>query len=243
MIEISHFSKKYSSHSKYAVKDVSLVCDKGVTFLIGPNGAGKSTLLKAILALNFPTEGTVRVSTNSLFDVFENPGKARSASGFVPENPVLPKNLYLRELLEDTLSFHGINPSSSEGKKRFAFSVSSLELSGVLDKKIGSLSRGFVQRAAFAAAIIHEPENLILDEALSGLDPSQIIQVRNVIKEYGKNHTVLISTHIMQEVSALSDNIYVISKGEIKASGCEKDILEKSGTKNLEDAFLFFCKE
>ncbi len=250
MIKISGFSKKYSSSKEYSVKNVNLTARHGVTALIGPNGAGKSTLLKAIMSLTFPTEGKIQLSSSGdekdLFDVSENEANeaaGKKCCGFVSENSLLPKRKTVYELLSDTLRLHASEKSREEQQKLLKKYVSLLELDEVMDKKINTLSRGFTQRSSIASAMIYEPENLILDEALSGLDPYQITRIRPVILEYAKKHTVLFSSHVMQNVSALSDNIYILNKGSIVFEGNQKALFDLSGTKDLEEAFLFCLKE
>ena len=237
MIEIQNLSKSYTRNA-FAVENVSLKCEKGITALIGLNGAGKSTILKCITSFLYPDDGKILISDSNgnFFTSEDNSAAVKKHIGFVPEHNILPKKITVRELLNMTLDCFGI----SELEKSMAFekTVKACFLTDVLDKKIGNLSKGYIQRTLLANAIIYEPENLILDEASSGLDPSQIIQFRNLLKEYSKNHTVLISTHIMQEVSALCDKIYVIREGKIASYGREKELIQKTKTKTLEEAFL-----
>lgn len=237
MIEIQNLTKSYSKNV-FAVKDVSLKCERGITGLIGLNGAGKSTILKCCTSFFYPTSGKVLLSDGEgmFFDSEENSPAAKRNTGYVPEISFLPKKLTVRELLKSAMQIFEVPENKKE--EYFSQAVKSCFLEDVLDKKIGTLSKGYVQRTLLANAIIHRPENLILDEASSALDPSQIIHFRNLVKEYSKNHTVLISTHIMQEVSALCDKIYVIREGRIAACGTENEILEKTETSSLEKAFL-----
>lgn len=237
MIKIENFTKKYSK-AKTAAENISIECGKGITGLIGLNGAGKSTVLKAASSLHFATEGKVSVSDSegNFFDCSENTSLAKKNTGFVPETSFLPKRLSVREFLKDSLELYEVPEN-----KRKEYYLKALEicfLSEVEMQKIGALSKGFVQRLLLASALIHRPENLILDEAASGLDPSQIIQFRKTVKDYSEDHCVLISTHIMQEVSALCDRIYVIKEGKIIAEGSEDELSEKTSSRNLEEAFL-----
>ena len=237
MIDIQNLTKSYSKKN-FAVKDVSIKCNHGITGLIGLNGAGKSTILKCCTSYFYPESGKVFISdgNGTYFDTEKDSPMVKLNTGYVPENSFLPKSLKVHELLENTLE----NFNIPEDKRKIFFekTVSACFLTDVLDKKISNLSKGYLQRTLLANAIIHQPENLILDEASSALDPSQIIQFRNLVKDYAKNHTVLISTHIMQEVSALCDKIYVIKEGKIIASGSENEILKATKTQKLEDAFL-----
>ncbi len=237
MIKIENFTKKYSK-TKTAAQNISIECGKGITGLIGLNGAGKSTVLKAASSLHFATEGKVSVSDSegNFFDCSENPGLAKKNTGFVPETSFLPKRLSVREFLKDSLDLYEIPESMKPEYYREALGL--CFLSEVENQKIGTLSKGFVQRLLLASALVRRPENLILDEAASGLDPSQIIQFRKTVKDYSENHCVLISTHIMQEVSALCDRIYVIKEGKIIAEGSEEELVAESRSRNLEEAFL-----
>lgn len=218
MIELSGFSKKYSDKSDFVVKDINLTAKKGsVTGLLGLNGAGKTTIIKAICGLHFATEGTVNVT---------------GTIGFVPEIYQLPENLYVAEFLLNVQKIHANN------EDLFWKTVELCELQSVLNRRIKSLSKGFRQRIVFAQALIYNPDNLILDEPVNGLDPAQIIQFRKIIKKAAESKTVLISTHIMQEVESLCTDIHILHKGKIIESGTLKEILNKTKSNNIEEAFL-----
>lgn len=218
MIELSGFSKKYSDKSDFVVKDINLTAEKGsVTGLLGLNGAGKTTIIKAICGLHFATEGSVNVT---------------GTIGFVPEIYQLPENLYVAEFLLNVQKIHANN------EDLFWKTVELCELQSVLNRRIKSLSKGFRQRIVFAQALIYNPDNLILDEPVNGLDPAQIIQFRKIIKKAAESKTVLISTHIMQEVESLCTDIHILHKGKIIESGTLKEILNKTKSNNIEEAFL-----
>ncbi len=238
MIKLINFSKKYNSKSCEIVKNVSFTVDNGITGLLGLNGAGKTTIIKAICAIHYPTAGKIIISNKNgvFFDVQENPDIAKALIGYVPEQPAFPENLTVIEYLSFSADLHGLKKDEkTEAVKR---AVSECFLQEVLTSRISSLSKGYRQRLAFAGAIIFKPENLILDEPVNGLDPAQIIQFRKMIKNYAKNASVLISTHLMQEVNALCTNVNILSNGIIAASGTPKEIQEFYNSNTLEEAFL-----
>ncbi|MBR5645535.1 MAG: ABC transporter ATP-binding protein [Treponema sp.] len=243
MIELNAFTKSYFQSSRktpvFSVKDISFTVKTGtITGLLGPNGSGKTTILKTICGFQFPTSGKITVTDNdsNQFDIENTPEQAMNLIGYVPEKSILPPDLTVYEFLEHTGKIHNIE--NNQLKERLSFITKECSIQDVLTKKIKTLSKGYAQRVSFAQAIIHNPPNLILDEPISGLDPAQIIQMRNLIKNLSKTKAVIISTHILQEVYSLCDEMHIISKGKLVASGTEKDIITKAGTKNLEDAFL-----
>ena len=239
MIELINFSKKYNKSAEYVVKDISLSAEKGkITGLLGLNGAGKTTIIKAICTRHYASEGIVNVSDKqgTFFSAEKNPEIVRSLIGYVPEVSDLPLQQTVLEFLDFSGTVHGLSNNSK--KDNLEKVISDCDLSNVLSKKIGSLSKGFKQRVSFAAALIHDPANLILDEPMCGLDPAQIIQFRKLIKKIAETKTVLISTHLMQEVEALCSCVYILSKGKIVISGSEQDIIQKTKSASIEDAFL-----
>lgn len=237
MIELQNFYKSYSSQKEFAVEDVSFSIPKGtIAALLGVNGSGKSTIIKAITGFHYPTKGSVILSDNDnqKVDVVNNKEQVMELVGYVPEISILPSEMYVYEFLEYCAQLHGIE----DVKKAIDSVVEKCSLAKVLKQKIKTLSKGYKQRLSFAQAIIHNPPNLVLDEPISGLDPAQIIQLRNLIGELSKDKAILISTHILQEVYSLCSQIYVISKGKLVCNGTEEEILRKTGEKNLEQAFL-----
>ena len=241
MIELINLSKKYnkSDCSDYVVKDISLVAKSGqITGLLGLNGEGKTTIIKAICTRHYPSEGIVKISDDegNFYFVDKNPEVVRSLIGYVPEVSDLPLQQTVLELLDFCGNVYGL--SNNLKKDNLEKVILDCDLSNVLSKKIGSLSKGFKQRVSFAAALIHDPANLILDEPMGGLDPAQIIQFRKLIKKIAETKTVLISTHLMQEVEALCSCVYILSKGKIVISGSEQDIIQKTKSASIEDAFL-----
>ncbi len=237
MIDVKNVTKFYSG-KKNALKEVSMFFTRGITYLIGENGAGKSTLLRLCAAIDFPNDGKILSSGNDgvFADSQKRPDLVKKNTGFVPDTNIFPKRISVRELLEDFLSLYEVPKENRQNF--FEKTVADCLLYEVLDTKILELSKGYLQRLMLAAAMIHRPENLILDEAANALDPSQVVQFRKIIKEYSKDHTVIVSTHIMQEISALSGKIYVLSKGIVKASGSEEELLLKTETNTLEEAFM-----
>ena len=239
MIELSNFSKSYSSKSGLAVKDVSLSIKNGsITGLLGPNGSGKTTIMKAICGFHFPTEGSITLTApdGTSFKTDENPELCMKYIGYVPEIPLLPKDMTVLSFLRYAADTHGISKDKTEEACDLVINECSLEK--LLSKKIKTLSKGQQQRVSFAQAIIHNPPNLILDEPVSGLDPAQILQMRDLIKKLAKTKAVLMSTHILQEVRSLCDTLYIMSNGKITASGTEEDIIKNAKTKSLEEAFI-----
>ena len=239
MIELENFSKSYSSKSDFAAKAVSLsIKDGSITGLLGPNGSGKSTVMKAICGFHFPTSGSIKITTpdGTSFSTDECPELCMKYIGYVPEIPLLPKDMTVLSFLRYAADTHGIPKEKTEESCNHVIKECSIEK--LLSKKIKTLSKGQQQRVSFAQAIIHNPQNLILDEPISGLDPAQILQMRDLIKKLSKTKSVLMSTHILQEVRSLCDTLYIMSDGKITASGTEDEITKTAGTTSLEEAFI-----
>ena len=239
MIELNAFSKTYSSKSDFAAKEVSLkIADGSITGLLGPNGSGKSTIMKAICGFHFPTTGCITITApdGTRFSTDESPELCMKYIGYVPEIPLLPKDMTVLSFLRYAADTHGIPKDKTEEACELVIKECSIEK--LLSKKIKTLSKGQQQRVSFAQAIIHNPPNLILDEPISGLDPAQILQMRDLIKKLSRTKAVLMSTHILQEVRSLCDNLYIMSSGKITASGTELEITNAAGTASLEEAFI-----
>lgn len=204
-IQLTDISKTYGSQK--VVKGISFEAKKGeIVGFLGPNGAGKSTTMKILTGFIRPTEGTVLVNG---IDVIINPIDAQKSIGYLPEHNPLYLDMYVREYLQFQASLHQVKKDEIETV------IQQVGLSVESHKKIGQLSKGYRQRVGLAAAILHDPEVLILDEPTTGLDPNQLVEIRELIKELGKDKTVLLSTHIMQEVEAMCDRVIIINKGEL----------------------------
>lgn len=239
MIKLENFSKSYKTTAKnnFSVKDVSFEIKKGsVTALIGPNGCGKTTIIKAICGFHYPTLGNITVTEDENLSEKCESDKLMEIIGYVPEKSILPQNMYVYNYLNFVASVHNLK----DDKKNQAIGrvVKEFELEDVLSKKIKTLSKGYQQRVSFAQALIHNPPNLILDEPITGLDPKQIMQMRNLIKKLSKDKAILLSTHIFQEVTSLCDNIIIINKGKLITQGSEENIIKQTNTKNLDEAFI-----
>jgi len=206
-ISINKVKKFYGKQQ--ALVDVSFTLKKGeVVGFLGPNGAGKSTLMKIITCYLQQDSGKVQVCN---LDTLEEDLKVKAKIGYLPEHNPLYTDMYIKEYL----SFVGEMYKVENLKNRIAEIIEQTGLSTEQSKKIGELSKGFKQRVGLAAALIHNPEVLILDEPTTGLDPNQLVEIRNLIKEVGKDKTVLLSTHIMQEVDKMCNRVIIISKGKI----------------------------
>jgi ABC-2 type transport system ATP-binding protein len=206
-IIIENINKYYDKQQ--ALNDVSFSLNKGeVVGFLGPNGAGKSTLMKIITCYLEQDSGKVKVCN---LDTQEQDLLVKSKIGYLPENNPLYKDMYIKEYL----AFLGEIYKIDNLKDRIAEIIQQTGLTTEQSKKIKELSKGFKQRVGLAAALIHNPEVLILDEPTTGLDPNQLIEIRNLIKEVGKDKTVLLSTHIMQEVAKMCNRVIIINKGKI----------------------------
>jgi ABC-2 type transport system ATP-binding protein len=215
-VHISHLSKKYGTQN--VLDDVSFVAEKGqITGFLGPNGAGKSTTMKIATGYVPANGGTVTIAGT---DIAQNPLEAQRKIGYLPEHNPLYLDMYVHEYLEFISSIYKLKDS----KSKVASTIERVGLSREQGKKILALSKGYRQRVGLAQALIHDPEVLILDEPLTGLDPNQIVEIRNLIKELGENKTVIFSTHIMQEVQSLCDKVVIIHKGKIVADKSLSDL-------------------
>lgn len=232
-IKVTHVTKKYDS--QLALNDVNLDIEKGrIVGLLGPNGAGKSTLMKIITCFIPPTEGTVTVEG---YDILDNPMEVRRCVGYLPEHNPLYLDMYVREYLEFVAGIHHI--TGTDAKKRIDEMIEKTGLTVEMRKKIGALSKGYRQRVGLAQAMMHNPSVLILDEPTSGLDPNQLVEIRALITELGKEKTVLLSTHIMQEVEAMCPDIIIINKGVVVANDRIENI--KMNVMHRADASIEEC--
>ncbi|UTW63376.1 gliding motility-associated ABC transporter ATP-binding subunit GldA [bacterium SCSIO 12741] len=210
-IEVSSVNKIYGTQK--ALNEVSFSIRKGeIVGFLGPNGAGKSTMMKIITCFLPQTSGEVTVCGH---DVREEPMAVKKKVGYLPEHNPLYLEMYVKEYLHFIAGLHGL----SNKKQRVAEMIEKVGLQLEQHKKIGALSKGYRQRVGLAQAMIHDPEVLILDEPTTGLDPNQIEEIRELIKSIGKTKTVMMSTHIMQEVEAVCDRVMIINRGVLVADG------------------------
>lgn len=211
MIQVSHLTKYYGDF--LAVNDLSFDIQDGHVYgFLGPNGAGKSTTMNIMTGCLSPTDGTVKIGG---FDILEQPEAAKKLIGYLPEQPPL----YLGETPQEYLTFVGEAKGlrGKELREEIDSAVQSAGIESVRDRLIGTLSKGYRQRVGIAQALLGKPQVIILDEPTVGLDPIQIIEIRDFIKELGKNHTVILSSHILSEVQAVCEQVLIISKGKLVA--------------------------
>jgi ABC-2 type transport system ATP-binding protein len=217
-IVIKEVSKYYGKQK--ALSNVSFEVNKGEVFgFIGPNGAGKSTLMKIITGYLPPSSGSIQVCG---FDTAEASMDVKRRIGYLPENNPLYLYMYVEEYLR---FFAGIHQLGKQSEARIAEVIDLTGLGNEKHKKLGALSKGYRQRAGLAQAILHNPEVLILDEPTTGLDPNQIVEIRSLISSLGKEKTVMLSTHIMQEVEAICNRVVIINKGQIVADGQPESLI------------------
>lgn len=204
-IVVNNVTKKYGS--QIAVNQINFNIAKGeIVGFLGPNGAGKSTTMKMLTGYVEPEEGEILICNDTMS---KNNQEAKAKIGYLPEHNPLYKNLYVKEYLQFVAKVHDVS------KDRISEMIALTGLTDESTKKINQLSKGYQQRVGLAAALIHDPEILILDEPTTGLDPNQLIEVRALIKTLGVDKTVLFSTHIMQEVEAVCDRVIIINKGSL----------------------------
>ena len=231
-ITVNSVSKSYASQK--ALNNISFSADKGqIIGFLGPNGAGKSTMMKILTGFIKPNEGAVFVDD---IDVLKNPIAAQKVIGYLPEHNPLYAEMYVREYLQFQAAIYKVAKSQIED------CIEKVGLTLEADKKIHKLSKGYQQRVGIAAAILHNPKVLILDEPTTGLDPNQIVEIRALIQELGKDKTVLFSTHIMQEVEAVCDRVIIIKKGEILVDKKLKE-LQDSKQQIIEVTYNTSCDE
>jgi ABC-2 type transport system ATP-binding protein len=226
-LEVSQLSKLYGNQK--ALDGVSFTASPGkILGFLGPNGAGKSTTMKIITGYLKADTGSVTIlGENAL----EQPKKVSSKIGYLPEHNPLYPDLYVREFLEFSGGLYGLK--SSQIRNRVDELIKKTGLSFEQHKKIGQLSKGYRQRVGLARALIHDPQVVILDEPTTGLDPNQLIEIRNLIREVGENKTLIFSTHIMQEVEAICQDVVIINKGKILAASSLSQLQAGSGLVEL----------
>lgn len=229
-IEVSRLTRMYGEQK--AVDDISFRLSKGeIVGFLGPNGAGKSTTMKIITGYIKPDAGNAVVDG---IDVQQHPISAKRKIGYLPEANPLYYDMYVQEYLDFIADVHKV-PAR---KQKIDNIINTVGLTPEKRKRIGQLSKGYKQRVGLAAALIHDPEVLVLDEPTTGLDPNQIIEIRELIRQLGKNKTVLFSTHILTEVEALCDRVIIINKGRIVADNSLHELKRDDvGQRSLEEVF------
>ncbi len=229
-LQIINLTKKF--RDQIALNDINVeINNNEIIGLLGPNGAGKSTLMKSIVGALKIDQGKIIFNGK---DIREDEIKAKKNIGFLPENNPLYSEMYVKEYLNFVADLHQIS------KERIEEVIEMVGITPEKFKKISQLSKGFQQRVGLAQAILHSPDLLILDEPTNGLDPNQIIEIRNVIKEIGKEKTVILSTHIMQEVDALCSRVILMNEGNIIQDSNIEEFKGKYGS--LEEAFASYTQ-
>ncbi len=231
-IEVQAVSKSYGT--QLALKEISFSAKKGeIIGFLGPNGAGKSTMMKILTGYISPSKGTVFVSG---INVLTNPIETKATIGYLPEQNPLYQEMYVKEYLQFQAAIFKVS------KEMIATVIKTVGLTPEVHKKISQLSKGYQQRVGIAAAILHNPDVLVLDEPTTGLDPNQLQEIRTLIKDLGKEKTILFSTHIMQEVEAVCDRVIIIKKGELLLDASMKD-LKQSNEQIIEVTFDYKLEE
>lgn len=226
MLEVKNLNKKFGE--VHAVKNLNFQINKGEIFgFLGPNGAGKTTTMRMITCYMPPTSGSVRVDG---LDPVANGLEVRKKIGYLPENNPLYNEMTVREYLSFVGEIRGIKGAKLNSRIDDMYNVCGL--SKMSSRQLGHLSKGYRQRVGLAQALIHNPDLLILDEPMTGLDPNQIVEIRNLIKKMGHEKTVIYCSHILSEVSATCDRILIINEGQIAASGTSDELTAQSGHGN-----------
>ncbi len=226
MIEVKNLVKRYGDRN--VVDDLSFQVDKGqIVGFLGPNGAGKSTTMNIITGYISATEGSVKVNG---YDVYEEPEKVKASIGYLPEQPPLYPDMLVREYLSFVCDLKKVKKDDKE--KVMTKVMRKTRIGDVSERLIKHLSKGYKQRVGLAAAMIGDPDILILDEPTVGLDPKQIMEIRDLIRELSKQHTILLSSHIMQEVDAVCNQILIINEGRLIAADTPEEIAKRAEGKN-----------
>ena len=211
MIEVQHITKRYGPVA--AVNDVSFRVEAGqILGFLGPNGAGKTTTMRILTGYMPPTQGKAIIAG---FDVFNSPVEAKRRTGYLPESPPLYPDMTVREYLNFVARIKAV--SGGERRQRIDYAMGRTSISDMANRLCGHLSKGYRQRVGLAQAILHNPDVLILDEPTAGLDPKQIIETRELIKELAGDHTIILSTHILPEVAQTCEQVVIINKGRVVA--------------------------
>ncbi len=229
MIEVKNLTKYYGV--KRAVNDISFtVRDNEVVGFLGPNGAGKSTTMNMLTGYISMSSGSVSINGT---DILENPVEAKRNIGYLPEIPPIYPEMSVREYLGFVCELKGVKNIDAEIKRI----AEKTHISDVINRRAGNLSKGYKQRTGFAAALAGDPDVLILDEPTAGMDPNQIIEVRELIRDLGKSHSVILSSHILSEINEVCDRVLVINEGEL-AADIEMAEARQKNDFSLEDIFI-----
>jgi ABC-2 type transport system ATP-binding protein len=228
-IRVEVLTKIYGE--QIAVDGISFTAEPGVLGFLGPNGAGKSTTMKILTCFIPQTDGKASVCG---FDISKQPLEVKRNIGYLPENNPLYTEMYVKEALGFVAGIHKMH----QPEKRIAEVIEQTGLGPEQHKRVGQLSKGYRQRVGLAQAILHNPQVLILDEPTSGLDPNQLIGIRQLILDLGKTKTIVLSTHIMQEVEAVCNRVIIINKGKIAADDTLQGLRSKNSNKTLENIFI-----
>jgi ABC-2 type transport system ATP-binding protein len=217
-VEVDRLAKSYGSH--VALRGITFQVERGeVVGFLGPNGAGKSTCMKIVTGFLAPSAGSTRIEGH---DVLEKPIEARSPVGYLPENAPIYPDMIIHDYLDYVGRIRGLGRA-----ERHTAITTTADRCGITDRlgqRVGALSKGYRQRVGLAQAMLHSPSILILDEPTTGLDPNQIVEIRNLIREIGRSKTIILSTHILSEVQATCDRVLIIHRGEIVADGKTDDV-------------------
>lgn len=228
MIEVSHLTKRYGAN--IAVDDISFTVEDGCIYgLLGPNGAGKSTTMNVITGYLSPTSGTVTIDGH---DIQEEPRAAKACIGYLPEIPPLYTDMTVREYLDFAAELKGVKPKAArDADVRRVCERAALQ--GMENRLIRNLSKGYRQRVGVAAALLGDSKVIILDEPTVGLDPAQMIEIRSLIHDLGKTHTVILSSHILSEVQSVCDRVLIISGGKLAAQGTPEELAAKLAARGV----------
>ncbi len=225
MVEIKNLTKKYGDN--LAVDNISFTVSKGeILGFLGPNGAGKSTTMNILTGYLSSTDGEVKIDG---YDILDNPIEAKKRIGYLPEHPPLYMDMTVAEYLDFVYELKGVTEDRAEHLGKI---MEAVKITDVKDRLIANLSKGYKQRVGLAQAMVGNPEVLILDEPTVGLDPKQIIEIRDVIKKLGREHTVILSSHILQEVNAICERVIIINKGRLVASDTAENLGKSISNEN-----------
>ena len=238
MIEVKHLTKRYGKHT--AVDDISFTVQDGCIYgLLGPNGAGKSTTMNMITGYLAPTGGTVAIDGH---DVQEEPKEAKACIGYLPEIPPLYTDMTVQEYLLFVSELKG-KKKKADRVQDVAQAVQRAGLQEMEKRLIRNLSKGYRQRVGIAAALLGSPKVIILDEPTVGLDPAQMIEIRNLIHDLGETHTVILSSHILSEVQTICDRVLIIAHGKVAAQGTPEELAAQLAARGMIAATALGTKE